>query len=162
MLSVHPCFWTDQVCQDAELGAVFEQLSVTVVTPCSASILAPVTKQLPAGPTHTQSMSIALTKAEVFLEPKEIYSEERSRATKRQVTTNTHLLYCSVECGGGSPPLQHAPAHIQQGVSNQAALKQCQHFLRELPNKSVFPSILSLNLSTTWLKHFPFAYYRIV
>ena len=48
---------------------VFEQLSVTIATPRSASILALVPKELPAGLPHSQSKSVALAKTEAFWEP---------------------------------------------------------------------------------------------
>lgn len=46
-----------------------EQLSVTVATPCSASISALVPTELPAGLPHIQSMPVALAKSKAFREP---------------------------------------------------------------------------------------------
>ena len=60
------CLIASLPCQDS---MVFEQLSVTVGTPCSASVWAPVPGELPAGLPHLQSVSVALAKAKAFLEP---------------------------------------------------------------------------------------------
>lgn len=92
---------------------------------------------------------------------------EEKQSHKMQVNRHVHLLYCSVECGGGNPTTPACLSTDPQPVSrlltvSGLVLKQPLRFLRELPNKSMFSSILFLNLSTTWLKHFPFCYYCIV